>query len=471
MTKPKWIGLFLASFALAAFSENEGNVHVDIRNAPIGDAIRLLAKAKGVNVIVPDKLNERINASFPSVQISEALSAVLDSNQLGGLVEGNVVKVTNKKAIEDKGQDLRIVNFPLKFAKAEDVAPQVKVLVSQRGTVMFDKRTNSVTVRDTQADLASVAGFLEKIDHPDRQVLIEARIVEATTNFRQALGVQWGTSATGPTYTVGGVSSIKPPLDTGRQAMLGAPIPGPLAGVGFSVSPINNLFIDAQITAAEENGDLAILSRPYTVAANNRAATIHSGVKFYVKTASSLTLSSGSSSGAASGSASGGSSGSAGSGAAGSAGGAAGGATAGVQEINSGITLIVTPQITGDNKITLTINVTESQADFGNGVDGIPSIIDNTAETTVTLENGATTVIGGLFQKNVSSQENGIPFLQRIPILGALFGSKEKKDIKKELIIFLKPTLIADGEKPAIQEESDKRFKEIQKIADPENKS
>jgi type II secretory pathway component GspD/PulD (secretin) len=255
--------------------------------------------------------------------------------------------------------------------------------------------------------------------------------------------------------------------------MMGAAIPGPVAGIGFSLGPFNNLFFDAQVTAAEQSGDLSILSRPSIVASNNMPATIHSGVKYYVRTAASLTLSSGSTSGSAS-TGSSGSSGTSGSGASGSAGGAAGGAsadqTAGLQEIDSGITLVVTPQITGDNKINLTINVTDSQADFTNEVDGIPSIVDNIATTTVLLDNGAITVIGGLSQKNVQNTKSGIPFLQNIPIFGYLFGSNQKTDIKKELLIFLKPTLVADGDKPAIQDKSEKRYEEVKQRAEPERK-
>ena len=133
----------------------------------------------------------------------------------------------------------------------------------------------------------------------------------------------------------------------------------------------------------------------------------------------------------------------------------------GIQEIESGLTLVVTPQITVNNKINLTVDVKESQADFSNSVDGIPSIIENNAITTVLLDNGATTVIGGLFQKSNSHQRNGVPWFSRIPFLGYLFGSRTFQNTKKELLIFLKPTLIAEGEKPATNNESERRSEEL----------
>ena len=441
-----------AIYLLGLFLTMGMNYHVDIRNAPAGDAIRLLAKMQDLNVIVPEKLIAKINANFPSIQLEDALSAVLDTNQLGALVEGNVVRISAKKIIEDKGQDLRTTTFSLKYAKADKMAPQIKQLLSARGTVMPDDRTNSITVRDTETDMSAVTKFINRIDQADRQVLIEARIIQAGKDYFKGLGVQWGTSVNGGKLSLNGVKSLGGNLPSGSSMISSAPVPGATSGVSLSLGPLDNFVLDAEITAAEQNGELSILSRPSIVTMNNQPATIHSGVKFFVKTASSLTISSGSSSGAASG----------GSGAAagGAAGGSAGG-SGGVQQIDSGITLVVTPQVTANNKISLAINVTESQPDFANTVDGIPSIIDNNASTTVLLENGETTVIGGLFQRVVSNEKKGVPFLSKIPIVGALFGSRTDKQSKKELFIFLKPTVIAEGDMPAIQATSDKRAKEI----------
>jgi type IV pilus assembly protein PilQ len=403
--------------------------------------------------------------------MQNAINAVLETNQLGTSNEGDVVRVSTKKALEDIGHDLVTVTIPLKFAKADKVAPQVKFILSARGTSTFDQRTNSVTARDTEREIANVRRFIEKIDYADKQVLIEAKIVEATTNYFQGLGMQWGTTAQGSTYWIGGPQSVGS-LDSNRTAMVNEPVIGPNSGIRFSFTPSGALGIDAQLTAAEQNGDLTILSRPSIVATNNQQATMRSGAKFYVRTAQTgntvnVSGGGGGSSSGSSSSSSSTSTSSSSTGGTGSTGSGGSSGSTGIQEIDSGLTLAVTPQITADNKINLTVSVTESQPDFSNAVDGIPSIVENNATTTVLLENGAITVIGGLFQKSASKQRNGVPFLSNIPILGYLFGSRQVKDSKKELIIFLKPTLVAEGEKPANQIESEKRSKELSDIIDP----
>lgn len=473
MTRLNWFLLPLLVLSLGATSATQrsaiprsGTYHVDIRDAPVGDAVRLLAKAGQMNVVVPDKLPGRVNANFPNVTVSNAINAILSSNQLGSKEEDGVVRVSTKKALEDLGDDLVTATIPLKFAKAEKIAPQVKLLLTTRGTVTFDQRTNTVTARDIAREIGNVRRFIDKIDYADRQVLIEAKIIEASTNYFEGLGIQWGASATGSTLTVGGPNAVGQ-LDSGRSAMISAPVVGPNSGISFILNPAFNLFFETQITAAETRGDLTILSRPSVVATNNQQATMRSGAKFYVRTAAVGSVvnvgggSSGGSSGAASGAGS--TSGSSSSSSSSSSGGTSGGnsGSTGIQEIDSGLTLVVTPQITVNNKINLTVDVKESQPDFSNSVDGIPSIVENNAVTTVLLDNGATTVIGGLFQKSSSTQNNGLPWFSRIPILGYLFGNHTQQTKKTELLIFLKPTLVAEGDKPATEVEAERRSEEL----------
>jgi len=474
MTRLNWLLLPLLVLSLGAATPRSmprsaiprpGTFHVDIRDAPVGDAIRLLARTNHMNVVVPDKLPGRVNANFPNVTVQNAIGAILSSNQLGSKEEDGVIRVSTKKALEDLGDDLLTTTIPLKFAKAEKIAPQVKLLLTTRGTVTFDQRTNTVTARDIAREIGNVRHFIDKIDYADRQVLIEAKIIEASTTYFEGLGIQWGASATGSTLTVSGPNAVGQ-LDSGRAAMVSAPVVGPNSGLSFILNPAFNLFFETQITAAETRGDLTILSRPSVVATNNQQATMRSGAKFYVRTAQVGSVvnvagggSGGSSSGASAGSSSGSSSSSSGSSSSGTGGSNSG--STGIQEIESGLTLVVTPQITVNNKINLTVDVKESQADFSNSVDGIPSIIENNAITTVLLDNGATTVIGGLFQKSNSHQRNGVPWFSRIPFLGYLFGSRTFQNTKKELLIFLKPTLIAEGEKPATNNESERRSEEL----------
>jgi type II secretory pathway component GspD/PulD (secretin) len=150
---------------------------------------------------------------------------------------------------------------------------------------------------------------------------------------------------------------------------------------------------------------------------NNRPATITSGINFYVKSAGNLGVTTG---------------------------GALGGGT-NLQTISSGVTMSVTPQITADNKIYLVINVTSSQPNFAQSVDGIPTVSNNNATTSVLLSDGETTIIAGMFQLQDSMSDVGMPFLRSIPIIGRLFGSSSNTRKKKELVVFIKPSIVAQA--------------------------
>jgi len=295
------------------------------------------------------------------------------------------------------------------------VASQAKSLISDRGTVIVDERTNAITVRDTQQRMNNIRKLVASIDHADRQVLIEAKIVEASEDFTQSIGIQWGVNRAGHSASFGGVTNVG--LDDQGRPLMVNNVANPLfSGASVALGSFKGVFTDVQLTAGEQNGLLNVLSRPSVVTLNNQPATINSGIKFYVKSPGNVTIG-----GAASGTTA---------------------ATSNLQEIRAGITLTVTPQITIDNRVSLAINVTESQPDFSNLVDGTPSINDNSATTTVMLRDGETTVIGGLFQIQKSKSINGVPVLSRIPILGALFGSRTRKRNKRELFIFITPTIV-----------------------------
>ena len=206
------------------------------------------------------------------------------------------------------------------------------------------------------------------------------------------------------------------------------------------MGPFGTTFIDAQISAGESNNTAQVLARPSIVTMNNQPATIQSGTQFYVRTAGSVTIASGTSTSAGATSSPGGDP----TAAAGTA--TPSGASTGsnLQQITTGITLIVTPHITPDNKISLTINVVSSQVGADKVAD-IPTIANNSATTTVLLENGATTVIGGLVQINKKKSRNGVPWLSNIPIIGALFGSTSRSKDDRELLIFITPTVIKEA--------------------------
>jgi len=412
-------GLFLMNGSVFA-----GNSYsVEIRGADLNDVIRMLARLDSKNVVLPAKLEGVVTASFESVSLSEALDAILKTHGLGSVATGNIIHIATIQDLEAEGHDLITHTFQLKYAKSELIGTQVEALLSERGSSMVDKRTNSVTVRDTNVKLADITKFLDSIDTKDSQVLIEAKVIEASNDFIRNVGLQWGVTDTTGKVKIAGPSDVGTG-DTGRNFMFNSAAKGlagiaPVSGIALALGSFASTLTDVQLTAAEERGDLTILSRPAIITVNNQPAKIHSGVTFYIKTSGDVSIGSSSSSTTASTSGS-----------------------SNLQEITAGITMIVTPQITSDHKIILSIDVTESQADFSATVDGIPSIIDNTANTTVVLNNGETTVIGGLFQVKKTVSKRGVPVLNRVPLFGALFRQTSKARSKKELIIFIKPSIV-----------------------------
>lgn len=406
---------------LPSFAADPTEYSIQVRNAPVADIVRMLAQLDGKNVVISDKIEGTVTASFKAIQLEDALTAVLDANDLGFVIKGDVIRVATRTDIETMGEDLQIRTIPLKYAKVDKVSEQVESLISERGSVMVDERTNSISVRDTETKIEDILKLIGNIDKKDRQVLIEAKIVEASTDFIRSVGIQWGVTRTGK-VGVAGLTDVGA-ADSGNALNLDTPASGasgtnPYSGVALALGSFGGVITDVQLSAAEEHGDLNILSRPSVVTLNNQEAKIHSGVQFYIQTSGDVTISSGSSSTTTS---------------------------SNLQQVDAGITMTVTPQITISDKINLVIDVTESQADFTQQVGGIPTILDNTATTSVLLNDGEITVIGGLFQIQKQNTRQGIPLLHRIPLFGALFRNTTKTKSKSELIIFIKPSIVKEG--------------------------
>lgn len=416
-----FVGVCLVVSSSVRGAADSKDYSIEVRNASVSDIVRMLAQMDDKNVVISDKIEGNVTASFQSIHLHDALSAILETHNLGAVIKDDVIRVTTLENIEEKGHDLIIRTVPLKYAKVDKVLTQVESLISERGSVMMDERTNSISVRDTEVKIQDILKLIASIDKIDQQVLIEAKIVEASLEFIQSLGIQWGLNRSG-TVSFSGVNTVGS-ADSGNTLNVNTPASGmsstnPLSGATLALGRFGGVLTEIQLTAAEEKGDLNILSRPSVVTLNNQEAKIHSGIQFFIQTSGDVTISSG------------------------------GGSTTGgsnLQQIEAGINMVVTPQITVNEKINLSIDVTESQADFTRQVDGIPTLIDNTAATTVLLNDGETTVIGGLFQIKTQKNRQGVPILHRIPLLGALFRNTTHTKNKTELIIFIKPTIVRDN--------------------------
>ena len=330
-------------------------------------------------------------------------------------------------------EPLQTAFITLNYAKADDVATILKdksnSILTDRGSVTVDTRTNSLLVNDTPNSVSEIRGLIEKLDVPVQQVLIEARIVEVSDDFERTLGIRWGISRAGDigggqfTGTFEGASGMQQnfyagstgPFDTANvdpEQRLNVDLPAAAisgnqpASVGVALAKLGHGYLlDLELSALETEGQAEIISTPRLVTADQQKAFIQSGSKIpYQQETSS-------------------------------------GATSVAFE-DATLKLDVTPHITPDNNIIMAINVHQDRPDFTNQVLGTPTIITREVDTKVLVANGETLVLGGIYSESKSNTIVRVPFLGQIPILGALFRNTDTTDKKEELLIFLTPKIV-----------------------------
>ncbi|HBF13942.1 MAG TPA: hypothetical protein DDW49_11250 [Deltaproteobacteria bacterium] len=398
------------------------NYDIIFEKASLINSLKLIATVGDFNIIMPEDLSGQVSVAFQNTLLKNALGAILRVNKLEFAEENKIVRVGK---IDDfvAGAYYESRYITLKYAKAADLLATVKSQISDKGSVTSDERTNTLIIKDSQAVLDNVYALIESLDRADTQVRIEAKIVGVTRNFSRALGIQWGfTKDSGNVQGFGAPTVGTSPISA-DPLNFNFPAVAPTSGVGILLGNVtNNMNIDAQITAAETNGEAKVISQPSVTTINNAPAKIRSGVKLFVKTTSSISV--------------------------GGSGGSATSNDSGLDEIDTGIELTVTPQISVGDMVKMTIEAEESEADFGNTVDGIPSVRDNHASTTVLVKNGHTTVIGGLMKVSKSTTSNGVPVISSVPLLGWLFKNKSKKRDDTELLIFITPYIVNASSPP-----------------------
>lgn len=411
--------MFQCSLAAAAFAadgirnriEKDTRLFsIEVRDADVSDVLRALAEQSGFNIILGEGAEGKISLSFKDIAFKDALEIIIKARGLGYTVQNNVFWVGKQVDLSDE----QVMDFVrLNYADPAVAVQQLKGALSAGGTAVADARTNSVIIKDLPKNIEAVRRLLVSIDIQTPQVLIEARIVEATTSFARQLGVQWGGAYTANNVIRG--SALLPSSSGGRNFAVNLPAAEATSGLGMVIGSISSkLALDIELTAAESKGELKIVSRPKIATLNNKPATIHSGLTFRVKLQSAATT----------------------------AGTTGASTTSGLQEIKTGIDLSVTPQISSDDFILLNINTNKSDPDYSHTVDGIPGVSEKSASTHVLIKDGETIVIGGLYKTITSEQKNSVPFLGDIPILGALFRNSSKTSGNEELIVFITPKII-----------------------------
>ena len=405
---------------------------IDVRNL-----LRLLADVSKKNMVVAEDVTGKITVSLRNVPWDQALDIVLQAKGLGKQEVGNVIRIAKfeviakEEAAKLEAQKSRQVLLPLKvriipvnFSTAAELSRQVKDVLTDRGTVTIDERTNVLIVKDTQEALARAEGLVRNLDTETPGVLIESRIVEAATNFAQSLGVQWGGNFGFSPATGNGLPVSFPNVMTGAGAAGQSPNQGnqstpnyavnlPAAigqgaggGIGLVFGSANGAFnLNLRLTALERKGLLKTISAPKVATLDNKEATISQGTSIPFSQVS-----------------------------------ASGVNTTFVEAL---LELKVTPHVTADGSILMKIKATNNRPDPSlTGANGQPAITKRQAETTVLVKDGDTTVIGGIYTRATASATQSIPFLGDIPILGFFFKSKTEDDAHTELLIFITPRVL-----------------------------
>ena len=407
---------------------------LNFQDIEVRSVLQLIADFTGLNLVASDTVGGSITLRLQNVPWDQALDLILKTKGLDKRQIGNVLLVapadeiaarekleleTNKQIAELAPVRLDIVQ--VNYAKAADIVALIKEdqeLISDRGFVSSDVRTNTISVRESTDKLDQIRRLVSTWDVPVRQVSIEARIVRAQTDVAEDLGIRWG----GAAYNVSGnnvftVGGSQQSLQEARDAAAGnsstITFPGALAvdlgvsGEGTSSFAIGwgseDFLVDLELSALESNGQAEVVSQPRVVTADRQTASIKSGEEIpYQQAASS-------------------------------------GATA-ISFKEAVLSLEVTPQITPDDKIIMDLMV--NQDSRGEVTAGVPSINTNQVTTQVLVGNGETVVLGGIFQSQVATQTTKTPFLGDIPYLGRIFKRTEHIDERSELLIFITPKII-----------------------------
>ena len=407
---------------------------LNFQDIEVRSVLQLIADFTGLNLVASDTVAGSITLRLQNVPWDQALDLILKTKGLDKRQIGNVLLVApaeeiaarEKLELETSKQiaelaPVRLDIIQVNYAKAGDIVELIKAddeLISDRGFVSSDVRTNTISVRETADKLEEIRRLVSTWDVPVRQVSIEARIVRAQTNVAENLGVRWG----GAAYDVSGdnvfaIGGSQSAVEEARQAAGGTnntvTFPGALAvdlgvsGDGASSFAIgwgsDDFLVDLELSALESDGRAEVVSQPRVVTADRQTASIKSGEEIPYQEASSS------------------------------------GATS-VSFKEAVLSLEVTPQITPDDKIIMDLVV--NQDSRGEVTAGIPSINTNEVTTQVLVGNGETVVLGGIFQSEVATTVTKTPFLGDIPYLGRLFKRTERNDERSELLIFITPKII-----------------------------
>ena len=432
--------------------EYEGaRVTFNFQDIPVRSVLQLIADVSNLNIVVADNVAGNLTLRLTNVPWDQALDIVLDARNLDKRENGNVIWIAPTadiaareqqllQAMQDRKElePLATALISVSYASAEDMQTLITEassnseteagLLSDRGSVAIDSRTNTLMVTDTPDRIEAIQKLVLDLDRPVRQVQIDSRIVIASSDFAHAIGVRFGVTALHDARNIlavagdgAGADLVNPATNPRDDQLLDVPripdrynvnlpVADPNAGsIGFSFLA-GSVLLDLELTALEAEGDGEVISTPRVVTANQSEAFIQQGVEIPYEEASSS------------------------------------GATA-VQFKEAVLELRVTPLITADNRVQLELEIKQDTVgeiyETGRG-GSVPSIDTRELSTSVLVNNGETVVLGGIFQDERKRQSDRVPYLSSIPVLGNLFKRRANQTKKRELMMFVTPTIVED---------------------------
>ena len=407
-------------------------ISLDFKDVDIRDVLRLIADVSDLNIIAGDEVTGNVTIRLVDVPWDQALDVILLTKGLGFVRVGNVLRIApaevlkaeeearlQERRAKEKLEDLVVKLQPVNYAKVSEVAKLVKRLLTARGTVDTDERTNTIIIKDIPGVIDEATALVKAIDSQTPQVMIEARIVEASLDFSKEIGTEWG-FGTQPDederdFTIGGMKPITAqdsnfPYNDANNVVVTNPItlnPAGLMNLGAFLLD-DRVNVDVRIAAAELNGEGKVISSPRVVTLDNREALIEQGVSIPFQTFEN--------------------------------------GDAQLEFIDAVLSLKVTPHITADRSIIMAVEVTRNAPD--SSIDtptGSPAIAKNQAKTETLVKDGQTLVLGGIYVIERSESSQRVPGLWKIPVLGSAFRNYDTEDRRRELLIFVTPSVVTQA--------------------------
>ena len=404
-------------------------ISLDFKDVDIRDVLRLIADVSDLNVIAGDEVQGNVTIRLVDVPWDQALDVILLTKGLGFVRVGNVLRIApadilkqeeearlQERRAKEKLEDLVVKLQPVNYADVDEVSKLVTRLLTPRGSVDTDERTNTIIIKDIAAVIDEATALVKAIDSQTPQVMIEARIVEANLDFSREIGAELG-FGTEPIddesdFSVGGSDTLtlpdsKFPFNDSNNVVFSNPITNSATGLmnlgAFILD--DKASVDFRLTAAELNGEGKVISSPRVVTLDNREALIEQGVSIPFQTFEN--------------------------------------GDAQLEFIDAVLQLRVTPHITADRSIIMSLEVSRNAPDGSvETPTGSPAIAKNQAQTETLIKDGQTLVIGGIYVIDKAETSSRVPYLWEMPVLGHLFKSTGLRDVRKELLIFVTPSIV-----------------------------